>query len=286
MLHQPVLLTEAVNLLAVKSDGLYLDATFGHGGHSQAILASGAKVIGLDYDQSVIDRAQNQFAAQLQSGQLKLIRANFNQLDNLADLPRHFDGILFDLGTNIDQLTSADKGLSFQSDSPLDMRLETGLAVTASDMLNFLSVKELTRLLKEYGGEEESSLLAKVIKLNLPITTTKQLADLIVQNKTRKTKLHPATKVFQALRIAVNSELDNIAQALPQAFNRLNRGGRLVCIAFHEGEDRIVKHYFLRLTQQKSLKILTNHPVTPTDFELARNSAARSAKLRAGERIR
>ncbi len=286
MSHQPVLLAEAIHLLSVVNDGLYLDATFGLGGHSRQILASGARVIGLDYDSQAIAQAQSNFATELASGQLQLIPTNFSQLDKIADLPPDFDGILFDFGTNATQLTSSDRGLSFQDDGPLDMRLETGLAVTASDMLNFLSVKELTGLLREYGGEEEASVLAKVIKAHLPITTTKQLADLIVRTKTRKTKLHPATKVFQALRIAVNSELDNITATLPQAFSRLKKGGRLVCISFHEGEDRLVKHFFTHLAQQKRLQILTKHPVVPLASELALNPRARSAKLRAGERIK
>ncbi len=285
MSHVPVLKTPAIEFLSVQPNAWYLDATFGAGGHSAAILAAGGKVIGLDYDEPAITAGKAQFADAITNGRLQLHQLNFARLSEVIQPNTALAGALFDFGTSSQQLMSADKGLSFQESGPLDMRLDPSLGVTAADLLNFLSVKELSRVLKELSGETEADKVAKAIKSHLPITTSGELAELVIKTKTQSTKLHPATKVFQALRILVNGELDNIKLALPQALAALQKHGRLVCISFHEGEDRLVKNFFQDQAVRGQLAILTKHPVTPDPVEVSSNPRSRSAKLRAAEKV-
>lgn len=286
--HTPVLLTESLDWLQIEPDAWYLDATFGRGGHTQAILNQGGKVIALDYDQQAIEAGTTRFSEQLKNGSLKLIQANFSELTNvLADQPS-ISGILFDFGTSVEQLTDSSRGFSFQDDGPLDMRIDQNLGVTAADLLAVLDQKQLAKLFQEFGGEEQSKQIATAIvktRSNQPITRTTQLVEIITKVKSNyHGNLHPATKVFQALRIAVNTELDNIEQALPAALQALAPTGRMVTIAFHEGEDRLAKH-FLRQSEQAGLgKVLTKKPITPSPEELATNPRSRSAKLRAFEK--
>lgn len=294
-LHQPVMLAEALDLLQVKSDCWYIDATFGRGGHTQAILDNGGTVIAFDMDKAAIKFGKRQFAQSIASRKLFLVEANFTQLKTeLNQLQQEFpqtlsiSGILFDFGTTQDQLKSPDRGFSFnEPESKLDMRMNLNLGVTATDLLTVLSVKQLTRLFKDYGGEVQAKKIAQAIERyrgkdrSRFITTVGQLVKIIEQVKSRYSHLHPATKVFQALRIAVNDELGNIQTALPLALDQVKEQGRLVTIAFHQGEDRIVKHQFKDWQQQEKGQILTDKPLTPTETEVTRNPASRSAKLRA-----
>lgn len=287
--HRPVMLREALAELAVVPDEWYLDATFGSGGHSEAILAAGGQVLALDWDLEAIERAETSFAPAFASGCLRLERENFSQLESLAQqvLPGvKFAGILFDFGTSSEQLLSDSRGFSFQTESALDMRMDTRLGVRAADLLAVLTVKQLTQLFQEYGGESEAHRLARAIKTSAePIETTQQLANLVTRVKRQPTSLHPATKVFQALRIAVNTELDNITAALPQALGLLKTGGRLVTISFHEGEDGLVKHFFKLWAEHDLVTILTKKPLTPNQDELRENPRARSSKLRSVKKI-
>ena len=191
-------------------------------------------------------------------------------------------GILFDFGTSADQLTSGTRGFSFLEDGDLDMRMDTRLGVTAKDLLAVLPEKQLAQLFIEFGGEHESKAIAHAIKAaKAPITTTFQLAQLVERTKReRRGHLHPATKVFQALRIAVNSELDEIALALPQALEVVAAGGIIATIAFHEGEDRLAKVAMKTWAQENKGEILTDKPVVASEAEVERNSNSRSAKLR------
>ncbi|HEX7017444.1 MAG TPA: 16S rRNA (cytosine(1402)-N(4))-methyltransferase RsmH [Patescibacteria group bacterium] len=288
--HQPVMLQEAVDALNVEANAWYVDATFGRGGHTQEILSRGGKVIAFDVDQQAIEYGQSKFADQITEGKLKLVRENFDRLESTLDRDQKISGILFDFGTSVDQLTDDERGFSFDSDAPLDMRMDNRLGVTAADLLNVLPEKQLADLFIEFGGEHQARSIAKAIVQNRekgqPLTTTRGLADLIIRTKGRREALHPATKVFQALRIAVNSELDAIEAALPQAWNILQPGGRIVTIAFHEGEDRPVKHILKKWVAEGKGTIITDKPLTPSPAEVATNPRARSAKLRIFEKAR
>lgn len=282
--HTPVLLKEAIDALQVKPDDWYVDATFGRGGHTRAILNQGGNVIAFDFDQTAIEYGQQAFAQEIVAGTLLLIRENFDQISkHTAD--KQIQGILFDFGTSAEQLTSTSRGLSFQGeDDELDMRLDDRLGVKAKDLLALLSEKQLEEVFGVYGGDHEAKKIAKEIvdrrKRGEFITTVGQLVKLVERVKREpKGKLHPATKVFQGLRIVVNDELSNIERALPQALEILQPGGNLITIAFHEGEDRIAKHLFKEWEQQ-GLGTTSKRPIEPGETELQSNPRSRSAKLR------
>lgn len=295
--HQPVLLKEALEYLQVKPGRIYLDATLGDGGHTQAILEKGASVIAIDQDPQALERASARLQSacpdinikldvklpvtQVEAKTCLLIRSNFANLDQLVNLP--VDGILFDLGVSTLQILMPQRGFTFQSEGPLDMRMDPDLGVTAADLLMALSQKELTRLLLELGDETFAAKIARrIVKVRqrTPIVTTTQLADLVARIKPHS-KIHPATKTFQALRMAVNQERYSLTQALPQALRLLKKQGRLVIISFHSGEDRLVKHFLKEQAESNNLEILTSKPVKPTVLEINQNHKARSAKLRA-----
>lgn len=288
-IHQTVLLHEAVEALQVKPGAWYLDGTFGRGGHTEEILKNGGCVIALDIDQEAIEYGESFFADQIKAGSLVLIRANFENISSIIkshELREKINGFLFDFGTSTEQLTSLERGFSFDSDQLLDMRMDQRLGVTADDMLKVLTEKQLTEIFREYGGEKESKSVAKEIKRwqakygLAQAMTGQELAALVIQAKRERTKLHPATKVFQALRIAVNSELDNIINGLEQATQLAQPGARMVTIAFHEGEDRIVKHMMLRWEKQQRGHRVNKEVIVPGTEEIARNKRSRSAKLR------
>lgn len=295
--HQPVLLKEALEYLQVKPGRIYLDATLGDGGHTQAILEKGASVIAIDQDPQALERASARLQSACPDINIKLdvklpvtqvgaktcllIRSNFANLDQLINLP--IDGILFDLGVSTLQILMPQRGFTFQSEGPLDMRMDPDLGVTAADLLMALSQKELTRLLLELGDETFAAKIARrIVKVRqrTPIVTTTQLADLVARIKPHS-KIHPATKTFQALRMAVNQERYSLVEALPQALRLLKKQGRLVIISFHSGEDRLVKHFLKEQAESNNLEILTSKPVKPTVLEINQNHKARSAKLRA-----
>lgn len=295
--HQPVLLKEALEYLQVKPGAIYLDATLGDGGHTQAILEKGASVIAIDQDPQALERASARLQSacpdinikldvklpvtQVEAKTCLLIRSNFANLDQLVNLP--VDGILFDLGVSTLQILMPQRGFTFQSEGPLDMRMDPDLGVTAADLLMALSQKELTRLLLELGDETFAAKIArKIVKVRqrTPIVTTTQLADLVARIKPHG-KIHPATKTFQALRMAVNQERYSLIEALPQALRLLKKQGRLVIISFHSGEDKLVKHFLKEQAESNNLEILTSKPVKPTVLEINQNHKARSAKLRA-----
>lgn len=282
------MLEDSINALNVKPNHWYVDGTFGRGGHTKEILKAGGKVIAFDFDQDAINYGKEKFKSEITNGNLILIRENFAYLsDTISSLKKDnkvdkIDGFLFDFGTSTQQLTSQDRGFSFEGEGPLDMRMDQRLGVQAQDLLAVIPEKQLINLFREMGGETDAKRIAKAIKLSeTPITTTKQLADLILKVKGgRRGRMHPATKVFQALRIAVNTELDNITDMLPQSLNLLESAGKIVTIAFHEGEDKIAKHTF---RSWESRKLGTNEhkkPRTPSETELINNKRARSAKMR------
>ncbi|HYD35504.1 MAG TPA: 16S rRNA (cytosine(1402)-N(4))-methyltransferase RsmH [Vitreimonas sp.] len=294
-MHKPVLLTEALAALQVKPDQWYIDGTFGRGGHTRVILDQGGRVIAFDWDAEAITYGQETFAAEIADQKLILIRESFEKLQNEISKIQATDwltnlkiaGILFDFGTSTDQLTSSERGFSFAGEGELDMRMDDRLGVKAKDLLMVLPERQLAQLFSEYGGEREARKIARVIVEKrsrgqaAELSTTHGFAQLIAKTKhERSFHLHPATKVFQALRIAVNGELQAIATALPQAFELLEPGGRIVTIAFHEGEDRLVKTQFQKWDQAGQGELMTKHPLTASEEELTTNNKARSAKLR------
>lgn len=297
MTHQTVFLQLAIDYLQVQSDCWYLDATFGGGGHSREILSRGGKVLAFEYDSVTYEQIKPAFQEFIDQGRLILLCQNFAKLQKVvAALPEfgadfRFAGILFDFGTNSDQLMSGARGLSVNQAGPLDMRLDQSLAITARDLLMVLSEKQLTQLFFEAGGELEGRAIAKAIVYyrqkhgQEAFLDASELSDLVKKTKRSHSHLHPATKVFQSLRLAVNGEIDNLTAALPQAFQLLVSGGRLVTIAFHEGEDRPVKQLFQDLANHQQGLLLTKKPLTPDQEELTDNPRARSAKLRVLEKI-
>ncbi len=280
--HISVLLNEAIAGLEIKPGDWYVDGTFGRGGHTRQILNKGGLVYAFDMDAEAIAFGETEFAQEIAQGKLILIRSNFDQLEK--HVTKEVQGILFDFGVSSPQIDQAERGFSFQHDVELDMRMDDRLGVKAKDLLALLPEKQLAEMFIEFGGEHEAFRIAKAIVIERkkhPITTTHQLANLI--EKTKKEKrghLNPATKVFQALRIAVNSELDSIKSVLPQAFKALANQGHLVVISFHEGEDRLVKTAFKSWQQQGLGEQVNKEVITPSEEEVSQNSRSRSAKLR------
>jgi 16S rRNA (cytosine1402-N4)-methyltransferase len=297
-LHQPVMLEEVMQYLQPQADQCYIDATFGRGGHTREILKTKAQVIAFDIDQEAIAYAQSQFSEQITNSQLFAVHSRFAQLESEITKLRSgqaeiapIHGVLFDFGTSQDQLKAPHRGFSFDHpDAPLDMRMDQALGVTAADLINALPTQQLEQLFKEYGGERNARKIVQAIESakgkdrRQQISTVGQLVQIIEQVQQRHSHLHPATKVFQALRIAVNSELDEIQQALPQALKLLEPGGRLITIAFHQGEDAIAKHQFKQWAEEKKGNIITVKPLQPTLLEKQNNPSARSAKLRVFEK--
>ena len=288
--HRSVMLQEALDFLQPKKGNWIIDATFGSGGHTAALLAQGTQVVAIDWDTEALERGEKHFAAEIADGRLILGHDTFARIDQVWNSQSILagqkpTGILFDFGTSTEQLMSEERGFSFTGDGPLDMRMDTRRGVTAADLLVALSERELIEVFNEFGGEEESRRIVWRIKQSLPITTTAQLAALVAKAKRKPTrKLHPATKVFQALRIAVNTEMEEITEALPKALALLADGGRLVTIGFHDGEDRIVKRLFREWAQEELGIQLTKKPLAPSPEEIEHNQRSRSAKLRAFEK--
>lgn len=285
--HTPVLLPESISLLNVIPGSTYIDATFGGGSHAQALLEKDAIVIAIDQDEEAVTRGRKKMPHK----HLTLVHDNFL---NLADIMSYLkiekvSGILFDLGTSAMQLEEADRGFSFMHNGPLDMRMNLNLTVTAKDLVNGLGKKEIYELLTKLAQEHRARAIAQAIvstrKLK-SIETTGQLAQLVsdVYGGTRG-KIHPATKTFQALRIAVNDELNNLRLVLPDAGRLLASRGRLVVISFHQGEDKIVKQFIKDQEAQHQLTNLTKRPIKPSISEINTNLRARSAKLRAAEKL-
>jgi 16S rRNA (cytosine1402-N4)-methyltransferase len=294
--HTSVLLQEAVDWLAVKPGRWYLDATVGGGGHSAEILKRGGRVLGIDQDREALAAAKEHLSRACPDAPWQLKQGNFAQLASLAAKAEAgpIFGVLFDLGVSGWQFGGHGRGFSFQQDEALDMRMDRETQqVTAKDLLAALSEKELDEIFREFGGEELARPIARRLVRTRdrgPIVTTGQLRDLVAQVYgrfgRRRGRLNPATKVFQALRIAVNSELENLERGLAEAWQVLEPNGRIVVISFHEGEDRIVKNQFRQWQESQEGRILTSKPVVPKPEEIAANPRARSAKLRAGEKQR
>jgi 16S rRNA (cytosine1402-N4)-methyltransferase len=296
--HVPVLLKEAIDFLAVRRGGTYIDATVGLGGHSLEIarrLGAPGHLIAFDKDPKALEIAESVLGrSSLAVGQntdwprIELRHGSFAELanDQRPTTNDGVDGILVDLGVSSLQFSDAARGFSFQAEGPLDMRMNPQSELTADQVVNQFDERELADLIYEFGEERRSRRIARAIVRSRPIRTTAQLA-VVVSAAARSMKherIHPATRTFQALRIFVNRELDDLRQLLEAAPQLLKPGGRLVVISFHSLEDRIVKDAMREGARLGRYKLLTKKPVTPGEEEIALNPRARSAKLRAAER--
>lgn len=287
--HIPVLLGEVVEALAVRPGGRYIDCTLGAGGHALAILehsSPGGQLLGIDADPQAIAVARTRLEAFKDS--ILLVCDNFVNLKEICLRYQFFPvhGILFDLGLSSIQLEGSGRGFSFQREEPLDMRFSPSQKVTAADIVNTAPEKELAHLIKTFGEEPRSRRIARFIVQERPIDSTLKLAKVIERAVGgRRGRIHPATRTFQALRIAVNDELENLEKALGQASSLLGLGGRLVVISYHSLEDRIVKNFILKEAKASQLKLVYRKVVIPSRAEIHFNPRSRSAKLRAAERI-
>jgi 16S rRNA (cytosine1402-N4)-methyltransferase len=305
--HVSVLYDEILRAVAARPGGLYIDATINGGGHAQGILEASApdgKLLGIDADAEAISAA----SARLQrfGSRVTLVNSNFVNIKDIAHTNGFVpvNGIIMDLGLSSRQLAQADRGFSFSSPGPLDMRFDTSQGETAADLVNELSESELAAIIRDYGEEPRARAVARVIvaaRTNAPITTTDELATIVARVAQRSASgIHPATRTFQALRIAVNHELDHLTIALRDALELLAPGGRLAIIAFHSLEDRIVKQFFAEESRgcicppkipvcvcqhRPKLINLTKKPIMPSDEELKRNPRSRSARLRVAQAL-
>ena len=299
--HIPVLLKEVIEGLNIKPSGIYLDLTVGRGGHSSEILTrlTSGRLIAVDQDEEAIIASR----ARLEKigSNFQIVRSNFSALDEILNSLgiEAVDGILMDLGVSSPQFDKGERGFSYNSDARLDMRMDQRQTLTAYQIVNTYSLQDLNQILRDYGEEKYSYSIAKnIIKAReaAPIETTFQLVDIIKKSKPMKELKkvgHPAKQVFQALRIAVNDELNVLVKALRSALSHLKPGGRLVVITFHSGEDRIVKNIFKEaavdvgnrldgpnITQEKDFELINHKPITASEEELERNHRSASAKLR------
>ncbi len=286
-MHQSVLLAESLEYLAIQPQGIYVDATFGAGGHSRAILERlhGGRLISIDADPEAAPRA-----AAFADPSFTFVPANFSELRRVLDEQNveSVDGVLFDLGVSSMQLDDAQRGFSFRESAPLDMRMNPYAGRSAYDVLATASERELADIFFQYGEERAARRIAHAIVERraagkLPSTTTEfaQFVAGVVHRPGKRERIHPATRVFQALRIAVNDELEALREGLAAAIGSLRGAGRIVVISFHSLEDRIAKQTF---RGDERLSIITKKPIVPSEREMAENPRARSAKLRAAQR--
>jgi 16S rRNA (cytosine1402-N4)-methyltransferase len=287
-MHIPVLVNEVLEYLRVRPDGTYIDATINGGGHAEAILRSGAQVrlLGIDRDAAMLARARERLAPF--ADRMLLVEGNFREIDQIhrsSGLPAA-DGLLADLGLSSNQLEDAGRGFSFEREAELDMRMDARTARTAADLVNQLPECELANLIFELGEERHSRRIARAIMKARPIHKTTQLAQVVARAIPLRTGLHhihPATRTFMALRMAVNQELENLEAFLERSLGVLAPGGRLVVISFHSLEDRKVKQAFHDWRREGRVNLLTKKVVRAGAEERARNPRSRSAKLRAAE---
>jgi len=298
--HKSVLLNESINLLNVKKDGIYIDATLGGGGHSSLILeklSSEGLLIGIDSDSEAINFCMKKFE---NNDNVILVNENFSKIDEiLIKLGiEKVDGIIADLGVSSYQIDEKERGFSFGKEARLDMRMDKRLEVSAYDVVNNFSLEELEYIFKNYGEEKKSKLIAReIIKQRSikPVETTLELASIAEKFNKKNQKIHPATRIFQGLRIFVNNELGSLEDFLEKSIKVLKKDGIIVCISFHSLEDRIVKQFFKKKSllcicppelfqctcnHKPDLKILTSKPIISLEDELKDNPRARSAKLR------
>jgi 16S rRNA (cytosine1402-N4)-methyltransferase len=301
--HIPVLLREVLDGLAVKSGGWYVDCTVGLGGHSAAILEASApdgQLLGLDADERSLEQARLHLKPF--GDRAHLVHANFRALEQVAQQYgiSRVDGIFLDLGLSSWQLADTERGFSFQTGGPADMRFDATTGASAAELVNTLSEEELASILWKFGEEPRSRRIARALIAARPIQTSNEIAAVVEGMTGRRRRIHPATRTFQALRIAANQELEGLKDVLPQAVRLLAPQSRLAVISFHSLEDRIVKEYFRQESKdcicppkvpvcvcghRATIRLITKRPIAPSNDEIATNPRARSAKLRIAEKL-
>ncbi|MEG1503540.1 MAG: 16S rRNA (cytosine(1402)-N(4))-methyltransferase RsmH [Enterococcus sp.] len=310
--HTTVLLHETVDGLAIKPNGIYVDCTLGGAGHSEYLLSqleTEGHLYAFDQDQKAIDNAKIRLADYIAKGQVTFVKANFRELKHALNQlgVTEVDGILYDLGVSSPQLDEAERGFSYHQDAPLDMRMDQSAPLSAYQVVNDYSYHDLVKIFFRYGEEKFSKQIARLIerhRADKPIETTGELVEIIkeaIPAPARRKGGHPAKRVFQAIRIAVNDELGAIESSLEQAIELISVGGRVSVITFHSLEDRIVKTMFKEFSTPKDmppglpivpeefqpiLKLVNRKPITASEEELEANNRARSAKLRIAEKVK
>ena len=289
--HIPVLLNEVLDLVCIKREGTYIDCTVGEGGHSEAILDiihPKGFLVGIDCDESILETAEDRLGKF--AGSFKLVYDNFFNIIDICNRLniKAVDGIILDVGISSYQIDNPERGFSFNKDGPLDMRMDRSSNITAQSLINNSSYDELTKIFFEYGEERYSRKIASKIiseRNKRSIQTTFELVSTIKKAiPFRRYRIHPATRVFQALRIAANNELRNLSDAITDGFSLLKKEGRMGVISFHSLEDRIAKNKFKEFKINEQAKIITKKPLTATKEELNKNIRSRSAKLRVAEK--
>lgn len=310
-IHETVLLHETIDMLNVKPSGIYVDCTLGGAGHARYLLSQLnqlGRLIAFDQDPIALENAKTELASEIESERLTLVDSNFAQLDQQLDILGidDIDGIYYDLGVSSPQFDEADRGFSYKLEARLDMRMDPRQSLSAYQVVNQWPYEELVRIISRYGEERFAKRIARQIesqRKTKPIESTTQLAEVVkgaIPAATRRTGGHPAKRTFQAIRMAVNNELDAIERSIAQALKRLNFGGRLSVISFHSLEDRLVKQMFKEVSTisdlpinlpvipddlQPQFKVINRKPIIASEQELALNHRSRSAKLRVIERI-
>jgi len=295
-LHIPVMLREVIDYLDPKPGQIIVDATLGTGGHSQEILkriTPGGRLIGIDRDEDSLAICRQRFSEF--NGSFELVHGNFVDLDQIMEKLgiKRIDGIVFDLGISTYQLKDTERGFSFQQEGPLDMRMDKSSYISAYDLVNNLNESEISHLLWNFGQERWHNRIAHLLveeRRNQPISTTSQLANLVMRAipyRYRRSyyRIHPATRTFQAVRIAVNRELEILESAVKKAVAILGKKAKICVISFHSLEDRVIKHTFRALKADGLIDIITAKPLTPVSSEVAANPSSRSSKFRVAERI-
>jgi 16S rRNA (cytosine1402-N4)-methyltransferase len=305
-MHKPVMLQEVVELLGIEPGGLYIDGTLGGGGHTEAILAKsqpGGRVLGVDRDPEALARTAERLSTFGSAAILE--KGNFAEMKEIAERRdfRQVDAVLLDLGMSSNQLDSPRRGFSFLRDGPLDMRMDPSQETTAANLVNGMEERRLADLIRELGEEPCARRIAHRIvqeRSKSPIETTGRLASMIEEVCGRRGRTHPATRTFQALRMAVNEEIESLREGLDAALSLVVPGGRIAVITFHSIEDREVKHFFARhagrweslpeggerwIGEEPAVRLVTRKPVAPAEEEVKDNPRARSAKLRVAERL-
>jgi len=292
--HIPVMLGEVIDYLKLSPGKIIVDATIGTGGHSKGIIERiipGGKLIGIDRDQDSLDVAKERLRDF--GSAFEFVYGNFVDIDEILEKLdiKKVDGILFDLGFSSYQLEDANRGFSFQNEGPLDMRFDRNSFISAYDLINNLNEEEISSILWTFGEERWHNRIARFLveeRERHAITTTRELSDIVVKaipHKYRHYRVHPATRTFQAVRIAVNRELETIGTGISKAIELLNNQGRICVISFHSLEDRIAKFSFRKFAAEGKIKIITPKPLTPVEAEMRENPSGRSSKLRVAEKL-
>lgn len=287
--HLPVMVGEVLEVLNIRSGGIYVDATLGLGGHAERVLGligTEGRLIGIDRDRAALAQA----GQRLNNGRVVLRQGRFSEIREILGEVGvdKVDGVLFDYGVSMLQLRDMGRGFSFLSEEPLDMRMDKGSGMTAEDIVNTWPERELEKIISEYGEERAARRISRAIvnhRTRQRIRTCAELARIVAGASRGRGRIHPATRTFQALRIAVNDELAEIKKGLGAAVDMLRQGGRLCAISYHSLEDRAVKQFLRNAAQEALLRIITPKPMRPSQPEMRSNPSARSAKLRGAERI-